>query len=125
MICDKSFAGVGVSVLRLSEAVRPCMALSISLYEPPRWLSGKESAYQCRRYGFNPWSGRSPGEGNGNPLQYSCLGNPMDRRARQATVPGVTWDTTEHTRTHTYFPIWCDDQVTCGISFLKSRKKLY
>ena len=28
-----------------------------------------------------PWSGRSPGEGNGNPLQYSCLGNPMDRGA--------------------------------------------
>ena len=35
------------------------------------------------------WSGRSPGEGNGNPLQYSCLGNPMDRGAWQATVHGV------------------------------------
>ena len=35
-------------------------------------------------------SGRSPGEGNGNPLQYSCLGNPMDRGAWWATVPGVT-----------------------------------
>ena len=35
-------------------------------------------------------SGRSPGEGNGNPLQYSCLGNPIDRRAWQATVHGVT-----------------------------------
>ena len=34
-------------------------------------------------------SGRSPGEGNGNPLQYSCLENPMDRRAWQATVHGV------------------------------------
>ena len=32
---------------------------------------------------------RSPGEGNGNPLQYSCLGNPMDRGAWQATVHGV------------------------------------
>ena len=32
---------------------------------------------------------RSPGEANGNPLQYSCLENPMDRVARQATVPGV------------------------------------
>ena len=31
----------------------------------------------------------SPGEGNGNPLQYSCLGNPMDKEARQATVLGV------------------------------------
>ena len=35
-------------------------------------------------------SGRSPGEGNGNPLQYSCLGNPMVREAWQATVHGVT-----------------------------------
>ena len=32
---------------------------------------------------------RSPGGGNGNPLQYSCLGNPMDGEAWQATVPGV------------------------------------
>ena len=35
-------------------------------------------------------SGRSPRVGNGNPLQYSCLGNPMDREARWATVHGVT-----------------------------------
>ena len=34
--------------------------------------------------------GRSPGEGNGNPLQYSCLGNPMDRGAQRAMVCGVT-----------------------------------
>ena len=37
-----------------------------------------------------PGSGRSPGEGNGNPLQYSCLGNLMDRGAWWATVRGVT-----------------------------------
>ena len=37
-----------------------------------------------------PGSGRSPVEENGNPLQYSCLGNPMDRRAWQATVHEVT-----------------------------------
>ena len=36
--------------------------------------------------GLIPGSGRSPGEGNGNPLQYSCLGNPMDRGAWQGTV---------------------------------------
>ena len=36
-----------------------------------------------------PESGRSPGEGNGNPLQYSCLGNPMDRGAWRATVHGI------------------------------------
>ena len=37
-----------------------------------------------------PGSGRSPGEGNGNPLQYSCLESPMDRGAWQAAVHGVT-----------------------------------
>ena len=36
-----------------------------------------------------PGSGRSPGDGNGNPLQYSCLGNPIDRGAWQVTVHGV------------------------------------
>ena len=40
--------------------------------------------------GSIPGSGRSPGEGNGNPFQSSCLGNPMDRRTWQATVHGVT-----------------------------------
>ena len=39
--------------------------------------------------GSSPGSGRSPGGGNGNPLQYSCLGNPMDRGAWRATVHGV------------------------------------
>ena len=39
--------------------------------------------------GLIPGSGRSPGEENGSPLQYSCLGNPMDRGAWQATVHGV------------------------------------
>ena len=46
------------------------------------WLSGKESACQ----GSIPGSGRSPGGGNGNPLQHSCLGNPLDRRAWWLTV---------------------------------------
>ena len=40
--------------------------------------------------GLIPGSGRPPGEGNGNPIQYSCLGNPMDRGAWWATVHGVT-----------------------------------
>ena len=44
-----------------------------------RWLSGKESACQCRRYRFDPWSRKIPREGNGNPLQYSSLENLMDR----------------------------------------------
>ena len=39
--------------------------------------------------GSNPVSGRSPGEGHGNPLQYSCVENPMDRGAWRATVCGI------------------------------------
>ena len=54
----------------------------------PRWLRGKESACLARDAGSIPGSGRSPG-GDGNPLQYSCLENPMDRGAWRATVHGV------------------------------------
>ena len=42
----------------------------------------------CRIRWFNPWVGKIPGVGNGNPLQYSCLENPMDREAWGATVQG-------------------------------------
>ena len=51
---------------------------------------GEESACNAGDLGSIPGSGRSPGEGNGNPLQYSCLENPMDRGAWQATVHRVT-----------------------------------
>ena len=51
--------------------------------------SGAESACQCRRPGFHPWVVKLPGEGNGNPLWYFCLENPMDRGAWWATVQGV------------------------------------
>ena len=50
----------------------------------PQWLSSKESAYHRGNVCLIPGSGRSPEEGNGNPLQYSCLGNPMDRIAWQS-----------------------------------------
>ena len=56
-----------------------------------RWVAQmvKASAYNAGDLGSNPGLGRSTGEGNGNPLQYSCLENPMDRGAWQATVHGV------------------------------------
>ena len=47
------------------------------------------NAGDTRDVGFIPGSARSPGRGNGNPLQYSCLENPMDRGAWWATVHGV------------------------------------
>ena len=56
----------------------------------PRWFSGKESAGKAGDVGSIPGLARSHGEGNGNPFQYSCLGNPMDRGAWWTTVPGVT-----------------------------------
>ena len=51
---------------------------------------GEQSACTVRDLGSITGSGRSPGEGNGNPLQYSCLENPMDRGAWQATVHEVS-----------------------------------
>ena len=50
----------------------------------------KVSACNAGDPGSIPGLGRCPGEGNGNPLQYSCLENPMDRGAWRATVHGVT-----------------------------------
>ena len=58
----------------------------------PGGASGKEPTYNAgdiKDAGLIPWSGRSPREGNGNPLQYSYLENPMDRGTWQATVHGV------------------------------------
>ena len=62
-------------------------------WSEPRWLSGRETTCQCRDEGYMgsiPGSGRFPGGGNHNPLQYSCLKNPMDRGAWWAMVHGVT-----------------------------------
>ena len=55
----------------------------------PGGSDGKESACSAGDPGSIPGSGRYAGEGNGNPLQYSCLENPLDRGAWQATVCGV------------------------------------
>ena len=59
-------------------------------YSFPDGSDGKESARNAGDPGLIPGLERSPGEGNGNPLQYSCLENPMDKGAWQATVHGVT-----------------------------------
>ena len=70
-----------------------CMCVCIiCMYLLPWWLRGKESIFNMGdigAVGLILGSGRSPGEGHGNPLQYSCQENPMDREAKQATVHGV------------------------------------
>ena len=73
----------------LKAASHPKSLFCISTVGPPQWLSGEESACNAGDMGSIPGSGRPPGEGNGNALQYSCLENPMDRRVWQATVHGV------------------------------------
>ena len=61
----------------------------------------KESTCNAGDSGLIPGSGRSPGEGNGNPLQYSCLENPRDRGAWQARIHGVAKRlSVYHTHTH-------------------------
>ena len=64
------------------------------------------SAGDIRDSGSIPGSGRFSTEGNGNPLQYSCLGNPMDRGAWQTTVQVTESDTTENARTIDTFYFW-------------------
>ena len=70
-----------------------------------RWLSAKESACNAGEAGSMPGFGRSPGGENGNPLQYSCLGNSTDRGAWWATIQGVaksqTW-----LRKYTHTLLW-------------------
>ena len=65
------------------------------------------SAEDVREAGLIPGSGRSPGGGHGNPLQYSCPENPMDRGAWWATVHEVAKSQTplnDRARTHTHTP---------------------
>ena len=61
----------------------------------PGGSDGKESACNVEDPGLIPGLGRYPGEGNGNPLQYSCLENFMDRGAWWATIHGVTKSQTQ------------------------------
>ena len=73
------------------------------------------NAGDIRDAGSIPGSGRSPGGGHGNPLQYSCLENPMNRGAWWATVCGVatnldTTEATSHTHTHTYTHASCQNK---------------
>ena len=63
----------------------PCASQVVPVLKNPPAKAG-----DIRDMGSTPGSGRSPGEGRGNPLQYSCMENPMDRGAWWATVRGAT-----------------------------------
>ena len=67
----------------------------------PGGSEGKESTCNAGDSGSIPGLGRSAGEGNGNPFQYSCLENPMDRGAWWATVHGVAKSRTQQKRLST------------------------
>ena len=75
---------VNLTSARLNSEVGLCLK---SLLRLPWWLRCKESTYNARDLGSISGSGRSPGEENGYPLQYSGLKNPMDREAWRATSP--------------------------------------
>ena len=89
----------------------------------PRWLSGKEPACQSRRQKrrrFHSWVRKIPGVGNGNPLQFSCLENSMDRGAWRAIVHRVAKSWTllrayAHTHTHTHTHTHKNNNLQGGI----------
>ena len=68
----------------------------------PGGSDGKESACNAGDLGSVPGLGRSPGGGHGNPLQYSCLENPMDGGVRWATIHGVAESDTTEMTCHTH-----------------------
>ena len=81
----------------------------------PGGTSDKEPACQCRRgkrHKFDPWVGKIPGEGNGYPLQHSCLEKPTDRGAWRAAVQGVAKSWTQVSDlAHTLSPMKADTSL--------------
>ena len=94
LACPGAVSLVPFSIKTLKVLSRTSLFKCIyTLIKLPWWHSSKESACNAGAAGDRssiPGLGRSPGGGHGNPVQYSCLQNPMDRGAWQATVHGVT-----------------------------------
>ena len=82
------FQNINILSVRNKENPGTCQ-VALVVKNPPA------NAGDVRDLGSIPGSGRPPGEGHGNPLQYSCLENPMDREAWQGTVHGVTKSQTQ------------------------------
>ena len=92
-----------------------------SLEDFPCGSDGKASAYNAGEPGSIPGSGSSSGEGNGNPLQYSCLENHMDGGAWEAAVHGVTRSRTQLSDFTTLHLLFGRNVMTNLDSILKSR----
>ena len=94
MLCNQIYAD--------SQKRGPTFGFALMNPHFPGSSVGKNSPANTGDTGSIPGSGRSPAGGNGNPLQYSCLENPMDRGAWWATVHGIIkLDTTELARIRT------------------------
>ena len=70
-------------LLQLSAVTTYCLSLL------PTWYNTGLPIQETQETGLDPWVEKIPGEGNGNPVQYSCLGNPTDRGPRWVTVRGI------------------------------------
>ena len=104
----KEFLFVLLAFLEYLLLFTSCLSMMVGF---PGGSDGKESACNAGDPGSIPGSGRSPGGGNGNPLQYSCLGNPMDRGAWHATVQGVAKNLTQLSRQA------CNKELTIKFNF--------
>ena len=88
------------------------LSITLLVCDFPGGSDGKASVYKAGDPGSIPGWGRSPGEGNGNPLQYSCLENPMDR-AWWATVHGFAKSRTKVSDFTSLISVW--DECNCAV----------
>ena len=89
----------------------------------PLWLKQYRICLQCRRPKFDLLVGRSPGEGNGNPLQYYCLENSMERGVWQAAVHGVAKGQTQlRNQQFSLFVLLCV-KTSDKITYIQEKKK--
>ena len=109
-LCSRAQADSGTSLL----------LGSFSSLGFPGGSDSKESACSVGDPSLVPGSGRSPGGGNGNPLQYSCLGNPMDRGAWMVAQSQAQLSDWSHTPSHLHMISWTPLPASPGNAFLAS-----